>query len=74
MCLTQFSSIFRPASALEIPFGGHVPNLVGLRRALASGQSSIDHLDTYVESLIPMPTPLESLGSRGSGVGTIDDA
>lgn len=77
LSVEAFDALAQTASALGIPFGGHVPNLVGLRRALASGQSSIDHLDNYVEGLIPVPTPLESLGSLGSlggGVGKIDDA
>ena len=43
------------ASAAEagIPFGGHVPDAVGLLGALAAGQVSIDHLDNYVEALVP---------------------
>ena len=77
LSVEAFDALAQTASALGIPFGGHVPNLVGLRRALASGQSSIDHLNNYVEGLIPVRTPLESLGSLGSlggGVGAIDDA
>ncbi len=39
------------AKALRIPFAGHVPNEVGLERALAAGQRSIEHLDGYIEAL-----------------------
>ena len=46
-----FDALARTAAEVDMPFGGHVPDLVGLRRALASGQSSIDHLDNYVEAL-----------------------
>ena len=47
------------ASAAEagIPFGGHVPDGVGLLGALAAGQVSIDHLDNYVEALVPDNAP-----------------
>ena len=46
------------ASATEagIPFGGHVPDAVGLLGALAAGQVSVDHLDNYVEALVPEET------------------
>ncbi|HUF27060.1 MAG TPA: amidohydrolase family protein [Gemmatimonadaceae bacterium] len=36
----------------RIPFAGHVPNDVGVRRAMAAGQSTVDHLDNFVEDLI----------------------
>jgi imidazolonepropionase-like amidohydrolase len=41
------------ANELGIPFGGHVPDDVGLWRALEAGQASIDHLDNYIEALVP---------------------
>jgi len=48
------------ASALEagIRFGGHVPNDVGLHRALEARQSSIDHLDNFVDALEADSSPL----------------
>jgi hypothetical protein len=41
------------AMALEegIRFGGHVPDQVGLLRALDAGQASFDHLDNYLQAL-----------------------
>lgn len=48
-----FDALARTAEEVGIPFGGHVPDAVGLRHALASGQSSIDHLDNYLEALVP---------------------
>ena len=47
-----FEAIAATAGEVGIPFGGHVPDDIGLRRALASGQASIDHLDNYVEALV----------------------
>ena len=74
LSVEAFDAVARTASALGIPFGGQVPHLVGLRRALASGQSSIDDLDNYVEGLMPVATPPESIGLGGALVGTVDDA
>jgi len=53
LTLEAFDALALTAAEAGIPFGGHVPDLVGLRHALASGQSSVDHLDNYVEALVP---------------------
>ncbi|MGQ0539425.1 MAG: amidohydrolase family protein [Gemmatimonadaceae bacterium] len=47
-----YDSIAATAARLGIPFAGHVPAAVGVRRALAVKQASIDHLDGYVEALV----------------------
>ncbi len=52
-----FAAIARAADALGIGFGGHVSIGVGLDRALAAGQATIDHLDGYVEALVPDTHP-----------------
>jgi imidazolonepropionase-like amidohydrolase len=48
-----YETIVRTADEVGIPFGGHVSDRVGLFQALASGQTTIDHLDNYVEALVP---------------------
>ena len=48
-----YEALAASASEAGIPFGGHVPDEVGLLGALAAGQVSIDHLDNYVEALVP---------------------
>ena len=48
-----YEALVASASEAGIPFGGHVPDAVGLLDALAAGQVSIDHLDNYVEALVP---------------------
>lgn len=40
-----------------IPVAGHVTAAVGLRRALAARQSSIEHLDGYLQALAPEDFP-----------------
>lgn len=55
------------ARQLGMPFGGHVPDPVGLFRALEAGQETIDHLDNYVEALVPEGRELEEPpGLRGA--------
>jgi imidazolonepropionase-like amidohydrolase len=51
LSLATFEAIARTAKDQNMPFGGHVPNDVGVERALAAGQRSIEHLDGYVEAL-----------------------
>lgn len=49
----EFAAIADAANELGIPFAGHVPAAVGLRDALSSGISTIDHLDGYLAALMP---------------------
>lgn len=68
MSLEAFDALAATAAEVDIPFGGHVSDFVGLRRALAAGQVSIDHLDGYVEALAPKDTrPDDERGLRGVG-------
>ncbi|MCY4507718.1 MAG: amidohydrolase family protein, partial [Acidobacteria bacterium] len=58
-----------PASGVRLPSGGPVPDAVGLRRALASGQVSIDHLDNTIEALVPE----DQLPAGGGGLFGVGD-
>ncbi len=49
----KFDSIAASAQREGIPFAGHVSYQVGVWRAIEAGYSSIDHLDGFVESLVP---------------------
>ena len=64
-----FDAVAATANEVGLTFGGHVPDAVGLRRALASGQVSIDHLDNYVEALAPD----EQLPAEGGGLFGVGD-
>lgn len=46
-----YDAIVETANEVKIDFAGHVPNEVGVRRAIAAKQKSIDHLDNYLEAL-----------------------
>lgn len=55
-----YQAIADTAGELGLPFGGHVPDPVGLLAALEAGQVTIDHLDGFVEALAP-PEALEGM-------------
>lgn len=48
-----YDAIAKTAREVRIDFAGHVPNDVGVRRAILARQRSIDHLDNYLEALEP---------------------
>lgn len=48
-----YDAIARTAKEVGITWAGHVPAAVGLRHALASGQSGVDHLDGMLEAATP---------------------
>lgn len=53
-----YDAIADEARSVGIPFGGHVPNDVGLLHALAEGQGSIDHLDGFLAAVVPEDSPI----------------
>ena len=72
-----FDAVAATANEVGLPFGGHVPDAVGLRHALASGQVSIDHLDNYVEALVPdeqLPAAADGLFGVGALLDQVDMA
>jgi len=48
-----FDSLVSAARQSGIPFAGHVPVDVGIRHALESGYATVDHVDGYLEGLVP---------------------
>lgn len=51
--LDEMWAISKTAKEVGIPFGGHVPLAVGIKNALASGFKSVEHIDGYMEGLLP---------------------
>lgn len=59
----EFDAIAATAELSGIRFAGHVPEDVGIERALAAGIASVDHLDGYMQSLLrPGDDPSGGLG------------
>lgn len=53
-----YEAIVAAARKAGIPFAGHVTATVGLPRALAARQASIEHLDGYLQALVPENSPV----------------
>ncbi len=51
--LDEMWAISKTAKEQKIPFGGHVPLAVGLRNSLESGFKSIEHMDGFLEAMLP---------------------
>lgn len=56
-----YAAIVATAKRAGIPFAGHVTATVGLKRALDAQQTSIEHLDGYLQAMVaddsPVPPP-----------------
>ncbi|MGH7481382.1 MAG: amidohydrolase family protein [Longimicrobiales bacterium] len=61
LSLETYDAIVQTAEAEGITWAGHVPADVGVRHAITSGQSTIDHLDGYVEAVTPEPADLDAI-------------
>ena len=61
----RYDAIAEAAKAAPIPFGGHVPDEVGIVHALEVGQRTIDHLDGYMALLVPPGTDSSDPGFFG---------
>jgi imidazolonepropionase-like amidohydrolase len=48
-----YDAIVRTANEVGLTWAGHVPAAVGLRHAIASRQSTVDHLDGMLEATLP---------------------
>ncbi len=53
LTLENFNALAETANEVGISFAGHVPTAVGIRRALEAEYASIDHVDGFVEGLVP---------------------
>ncbi len=63
-----FDALARTSAEVDLPFAGHVSDEVGIRHVLASGQASVDHLDNYLQGLVPADQqPDEAPGLDGVG-------
>jgi imidazolonepropionase-like amidohydrolase len=59
-----YQAIVETANKVGIPFAGHVTATVGLERALKAKQTSIEHLDGYIQFIIADNSPVKPTGSQ----------
>ena len=74
---TVFDSLVAAAHVVGISFAGHVPDDVGIRHAIAAGYASIDHIDGYMQGLVPFeerqdPSQAGFFGLNVAGVASTD--
>jgi imidazolonepropionase-like amidohydrolase len=69
-----FDALAARAGAVKIPIAGHVPLAVGLDRALEARYSTIDHLDGYMEALVPEDAPVSPEESQFFGINLVQYA
>jgi imidazolonepropionase-like amidohydrolase len=71
-----FPAIAKTAHEAGIPFVGHVSFNVGVWRAIDAGYSSIDHLDGFVEAIVPRSDTLaeQETGLFGAWIAYRADA
>ena len=62
--LEVFETLLATANAEGIPLAGHVPVDVGIVRALESGYATIDHIDGFLEGMVP-PEDIKDPNSNG---------
>jgi imidazolonepropionase-like amidohydrolase len=65
----EFRAVAATANELGMPFAGHVTAAVGLDGALEAGMATIDHLDGYMEAM--MPADSDRSGGYGGFFGVL---
>lgn len=60
-----FAAVSKTAKEVDIPFAGHVSYDVGIWTAIAAGYASIDHMDGFVEGLVPR---LDTIPEKEAGL------
>ncbi|CAN5450037.1 amidohydrolase family protein [soil metagenome] len=53
LTLANFNAMVKTAKEVNIPFAGHVSSGVGVWRAIDAGYASIDHMDGFIEGMVP---------------------
>jgi imidazolonepropionase-like amidohydrolase len=66
-----FDRIVATAREVGIEFAGHVSQDVGLGRTLEVSQASVDHLDGYMEMLVPAGAATDGIASGFFGLGLV---
>ncbi len=69
---TVFDAIVATAREVGIPYSGHISAEVGIHHALASDYASIDHLDRYLDGLIPPSAGLDPAENGFFGLNYTD--
>ena len=68
-----YDAIARTAREVGLEWGGHISQFVGVRHALAAKQSTIDHLDDYIEAIDSSEANIPKIAqeTRAAGVAVV---
>jgi imidazolonepropionase-like amidohydrolase len=58
--LEVYDAIAKTANEVHIPYAGHVPDLVGVEHAIEARQSTIEHLDHYIQAMEADNSPIRN--------------
>ncbi len=53
LTLSNFNAIIKAANEVGMTYGGHVSSAVGVWRAIDANYATIDHLDGFIEGMVP---------------------
>lgn len=67
-----FSAIADTAREQDIQFVGHISPAIGIERSLTGGYYAIEHLDGYIEGLVPKEIELDPADTFYMGLGFVD--
>lgn len=67
-----FDAVVAKAKSVDMPYSGHISAEVGIMHALASDYASIDHLDRYLDGLIPADKKLDPAENGFFGLNHTD--
>ncbi|GJM28317.1 MAG: amidohydrolase [Cyclobacteriaceae bacterium] len=70
--LEVFDAMVRTAKEVGMPYAGHVSREVGVRHAINSDYASIDHIDGYVEGLVPTEKAVDPQENGFFGINFTD--
>lgn len=67
----EFRAMAESARAVGVPFAGHISRDAGLEAVMRAGQATVDHLEGYLEALVP---PDQRVGTEPGffGLGLVD--
>ncbi|MFW6157450.1 MAG: amidohydrolase family protein [Balneolaceae bacterium] len=65
LTVEEYEALAEEANEVGIEFSGHVPPSVGLAGALEAGQTTVDHLDSYVVALASDTVDMDQVEDPG---------
>jgi imidazolonepropionase-like amidohydrolase len=72
LSIAEFDAAVEAGAEVGMALAGHVSEDVGVARALEAGQATIDHLDGYIQYLLPADVDISASDAGFYGVNLLD--